>query len=71
MICVGARECAKLKDAEHIIYYGDKEIRQRPEYCSGQHPHRFNHEECGSRHCVFLDKQVECVRLYIKNPELS
>lgn len=64
MICTGAEKCRELEDAVHIIHYGDKEIHQRPEYCSGQHPHRYNHEECGRHTCVFIGELVECKRMW-------
>ncbi len=67
MLCTGAEECKKLEDAVHIIKIGDKEVHQRPEYCSGQRPHRFNHEECGGMHCGFINKWVECKRMWKRN----
>lgn len=68
VVCTGADECKKLKDAVHIIHYDGREIRQRPEYCSGRHPHRFNHEECRGHTCVFINKWVGCKRIWMKVP---
>ena len=62
-ICSGVKECEKLKDATNIIMYGDKEVTQRPEYCSGRHPHRFRHEEDrGGFICPFINKRIESIK---------
>ena len=64
VICSGYKECLELpEDIEHIVYVGDKEVHQRPEYCSGRRPHRPS-EEDGGHTCVFLKKWVEGKRVY-------
>lgn len=68
VICTGAEECKKLKDAVHIIRYGNKDIEQRPEYCSGRHPHRFRPEEDSSHVCPFINKRVEGKRIWMRIP---
>ncbi|KKK71624.1 hypothetical protein LCGC14_2912020, partial [marine sediment metagenome] len=45
VICSGVKICSVLKDVVHTIDYGDNKVNQRPEYCSGRHPHRYQHEE--------------------------
>ena len=38
-------------------------------YCSGEHPHRYNHEECNGFHCPYADGAwVTCVKMYVRNP---
>lgn len=69
VICSGAEECKKLKDAVHIILYDGEEIKQRPENCSGRHPHLFNHDECRGMACPFINKWVECKKVWMRIPE--
>lgn len=64
VICSGAEECKKLKDAVHIIYYGGKEIHQRPEYCSGRNPHLPMPEEDSTHICPFINKRVEGKKMW-------
>jgi len=66
VICSGASECKKLKGATHITHCAGKEIIQRPEYCSGRRPHRFQHEEDSPHFCIFINKHVESKRLFQK-----
>lgn len=66
VICTGAIKCKKLKDAVHTIYYGDKRIDQRPEYCSGREPHIFNSETDSSFVCPFINERVEGKHIYKK-----
>lgn len=64
VICSGAKECKLLIGATHTIEYGDKEIIQRPENCSGRHPHRYNHEEDSPHVCIFVKHEVKAKRIY-------
>ena len=58
MICDHADVCKQAKG-----------VNSRPEYCSGKHPHRYNHEECNGMHCSHANGAwVKCVRMYVKNP---
>jgi len=59
VICSGVEKCRKLKNATHTIHYGDKEIVQRPEYCSGRCPHLPRPEEDSSHICPFINERVE------------
>ena len=69
VICTGAEECKKLEGATHIIHYDGKEIVQRPEYCSGRHPHRFQPEEDGPHVCIFINKPVRGKRIWMRVPK--
>ena len=64
VICTGVKECEKLKNAVHIIHYDGKEIKQQPEYCSGRYPHKHQQEECSPHICIFINKSVECKRIW-------
>ena len=66
VICTGAKECKELKGAIHIIHCGSKEIKQRPEYCSGRSPHLYRHEEDSGFTCPFINKWVEGRRIWMK-----
>ena len=59
MICDHANTCTQKEG-----------VTSKVEYCSGRHPHRFNHEECQGFHCVHANGAkgawVKCVRMYRK-----
>ena len=64
VICTGVEECRQLKGATHVVYYGDKEIHQRPEYCGGRYPHLYRSEEDKPFTCPFVNRQVEGKRIW-------
>ena len=66
VICSAYKECLQLKDAVHVIMVGDREVHQRPEYCSGRYPHRYRHEEDSGFFCSFVNKQVTAKRMYAR-----